>query len=66
MTMQLDFSRIFLDVISSSLILQKGDDLFHRLVSNNLIASFIVSSFAKFVMMSDNLMETGTASLIMS
>ena len=65
MTMQLDFSRIFLDVVSSSLILWKGDDLFHRFVSNDLIASFIVLSFTGSVMMSDTLMETGTASLIM-
>ena len=64
MTMQLDFSRIFLDVESLSLILKKGDDLFHWFVSNDLIASFIVSSFVDSVMMPDNFMETGTASLI--
>ena len=64
MTMQLDFSRIFLDVVNSSLILQKDDDLFHWFVSNDLIASFIVSSFVDSAMMSDNFVGTGTASLI--
>ena len=58
MTMQLHFSRIFLDVVSSSLILWKGDDLFHRFASNDLIAFFIVSSFVDSVMMSDNFIET--------